>query len=194
MEAADALPTLPDYLAPGLDLVLVGINPSVYSVERGHYFARPTNRFWEVFSRSRLSAPIRLATALTRLGPEHDALLPRFGIGLTDLVKRPSPGAGTLAEEDYRIWAPRLLQRLEAARPRVVCFHGPTAYRPFCRYALGETVRHLALGPQPLTLGSSRLFVVPNPSAANARFGLAALVAWYDQLADFVQQTLSSTP
>jgi len=37
--------TLPDHLAPGLDIVSIGINPSRYSVERGFYFARPGNRF-----------------------------------------------------------------------------------------------------------------------------------------------------
>lgn len=44
-------PTLPDLLCPGMDLVFVGINPSPYSVEHGHYFARRTNRFWPAFSR-----------------------------------------------------------------------------------------------------------------------------------------------
>ena len=33
--------TLPDYLKNNLDIVLVGLNPSQVSVERGHYFANP---------------------------------------------------------------------------------------------------------------------------------------------------------
>ena len=41
--------TLPDHLATGLDLVFVGLNPSTYSVQVGHYFANPRNRFWEAF-------------------------------------------------------------------------------------------------------------------------------------------------
>ena len=36
--------TLPDLLREGLAIVFVGINPSVYSVRQGHYFARKTNR------------------------------------------------------------------------------------------------------------------------------------------------------
>jgi hypothetical protein len=32
--------TLPDHLRPGLDLVFVGINPGLYSVQRGYHFAR----------------------------------------------------------------------------------------------------------------------------------------------------------
>src|SRR6185437_11747243 len=40
-----ALNTLPDLLADELDVVFIGINPSLYSAARGHYFARPSNRF-----------------------------------------------------------------------------------------------------------------------------------------------------
>jgi mismatch-specific thymine-DNA glycosylase len=46
--------TLPDILRPGLDLIFVGINPSVYSAQHGHYFARPSNRFWTLLSASGL--------------------------------------------------------------------------------------------------------------------------------------------
>ena len=42
--------TLPDYLRPGLDIVLVGLNPSAYSARVGHYFANPRNRFWPAVS------------------------------------------------------------------------------------------------------------------------------------------------
>src|SRR5690348_14259953 len=94
-------PLLPDYLQPGLQLVFVGINPSVYSAERGHYFARSTNRFWPAFSRSRLSLPVRQALGRERLGPEDDSLLPRFGIGFTDVVKRPTRNISLLGRDDF---------------------------------------------------------------------------------------------
>jgi TDG/mug DNA glycosylase family protein len=42
-----------------LDLVFIGINPSVYSATQGHYFARKINRFWPAFSRSVLSENAR---------------------------------------------------------------------------------------------------------------------------------------
>src|SRR5437764_6254659 len=114
--------TLPDLLAPDLQLVFVGINPSVYSAEHGHYFARRTNRFWPGLSRSRLSAPARASLERTWLGPEDDAELLRFGIGFTDCVKVPSPNASTLRPADYAEWTPRLLQQLECYDPVVACF------------------------------------------------------------------------
>jgi double-stranded uracil-DNA glycosylase len=175
--------TLPDYLRRGLDLVFVGINPGLYSVARGHYFARPTNRFWPAFSRSILSERIRASLKKDRLGPEDDRALLRFGIGFTDVVKVPSRGAGDLAPRDYRKWAPRLLARLQTFQPRVACFHGLTGYRAFVRAALDEAPRDWRLGLQPLRVGRTRLFVMPNPSPANARFQLPHYIAWYDRAA-----------
>jgi len=178
--------SLPDYLRPGLDLVFVGINPSLYAVARGHYFARPTNRFWPAFSRSRLSEPIRRALGRADLCPADDAHLPDFGIGLTDAVKRPSASAADLSATDFAAWAPHLRAKLEQHAPRVACFHGLTAYRPFRRHALNQPDRDCQLGPQPLRLGPTHLFVVPNPSPANAHFRLADQIAWYDRLADYL--------
>src|SRR4029450_9362404 len=42
------------------------------------------------------------------------------------------------------------------------------------------------LGPQPEAVRATRLFVVPNPSPANAHFTLADQTSWYDRLADFL--------
>ena len=37
--------TLPDYLQPDLDIVLIGLNPGLNSIKAGHYFAFGRNRF-----------------------------------------------------------------------------------------------------------------------------------------------------
>jgi TDG/mug DNA glycosylase family protein len=185
-------PTLPDLLRPGLKLVFVGINPSTYSVARGHYFARRTNRFWPAFSRSALSEPIRRALGRQELGPEDDLTLPDHGIGFTDVVKTPSSSAAALRPADYAAGVPRLVERLEHFAPAVACFHGLTAYRAFARYALEEPKASFELGPQPRRLGRTRLYVVPNPSPANAHFRLEDQVAWYDRLADCMKDSLEA--
>jgi TDG/mug DNA glycosylase family protein len=184
--ARDTFATLPDYLRPGLALVFVGINPGLYSVRHGHYFARKTSRFWPAFSRSVLSAPIRRAVGRDTLLPEDDIALLKFGIGFTDVVKRPSRNAAELRPADFETWAPRLLGRLRRYGPRVACFHGLTAFRPFVRYALNDSRTDWTLGPQPLRVGSTRLFVVPNPSPANAHFTPEDQVIWYDRLAEYL--------
>jgi TDG/mug DNA glycosylase family protein len=181
-------PTLPDLLEPGLRLVFVGINPSIYAVERGHYFARGSNRFWPAFSRSRLSLPIRAALGRESLTLDCDVMLPGFGIGFTDVVKIPSRGISDLRPEDYAAWTPRLHERLNLYRPAVACFHGVTGYRAFARYVLGDDQPTVALGVQPARLGKTQLYVVPNPSGANAHVRLADQIAWYDRLDEFLDQ------
>jgi len=180
--------TLPDYLRPGLDLIFIGINPGLYSVCRGHYFARTTSRFWPAFSRSKLSQRMRHELKLEKLFPEHDSQLPRFGIGLTDVVKRPSANASELTPEDFTFWVPILLQKLHRHAPRVACFHGLTAYRPFCNIALKSPGPPPVLGAQPERIGDTRLFVVPNPSPANAHFTLADQTDWYNRLSEFLNK------
>jgi double-stranded uracil-DNA glycosylase len=187
----DAYPfgTLPDYLAPGMRLLLVGINPSIYSVQQGHYFARKTSRFWPAFSRSRLSLEVRIAIGRDDLGPEDDARLLAFGIGFTDVVKVPSANAAQVTPALFAEWAPILRQRIEHFQPRVAAFQGVTAYRAFERFGLGEAKSVAGLGPQATIIGRTRLFVVPNPSPANAHVRPADQIAWYDRLADFIDHS-----
>jgi len=48
-DLADALNrTVPDLIAPGLDILFCGINPGIWSGATGLHFARPGNRFWKV--------------------------------------------------------------------------------------------------------------------------------------------------
>jgi len=100
-----------------------------------------------------------------------------------------SSNAAELDASDFATWAPRLLRKLRRLAPRVACFHGLTAYRPFLALALGIGQRAPTLGAQPEVVGATRLFVVPNPSPANAHFTLADQAAWYDRLADFLDAT-----
>jgi len=126
--------TLPDYLKPGLDIVLVGINPGGHSARVGHYFATPANWFWPAVNRSGLlDPPLSAAT-------DHMAL--EQGIGFTDVVKRPSSSASKLRAADYRRWAPVLKARLERYASLIACFHGVTAYRGCMKYAEGSRAAH----------------------------------------------------
>ncbi len=174
--------TLPDLLRDHLDVVFVGINPSLFSVAQGHYFARRSNRFWPCFSRSVLSEVARRALGVERLEPQHDVALPAHGFGFTDLVKRASARAGDLTPREFAAGVAVLLTKLERHRPRMACFHGMTGYRHVLR-EFTPAASMATLGPQPLYLGVTRCFVVPNPSGANAHFTPADQTRWYDRLA-----------
>jgi TDG/mug DNA glycosylase family protein len=68
----------------------------------------------------------------------------------------------------------------------VAAFHGLMAYRAFARYGLGAPNERAVLGLQLVSIGETRLFVVPNPSPANAHFRPSDYVLWYDRLAAFL--------
>jgi TDG/mug DNA glycosylase family protein len=178
----DTEPTLPDLLRRGLDVVFVGINPSRFSVAQGHYFARTTNRFWPCFSRSTLSQPVRQALGVDRLNPAHDRLLPDFGIGFTDVVKRPTARAEEVTLAEFTSGAAQLADKLKDQAPRIACFHGITGFRHVHR-VLAPDASQPILGPQPWRIGPSLLFVVPNPSPANAHATPASQTQWYDLIA-----------
>jgi TDG/mug DNA glycosylase family protein len=135
---------------------------------------------------------VRRALGGDSLCAEHDAELLRFGIGFTDVVKRPSANAADLDASDFEKWVPCLLEKLRCYSPRVACFHGITAFRPFLNLALRCADRRPRLGDQPEVIGATRLYLVPNPSPANAHFTLADQTAWYDRLAEFLNAVTAS--
>lgn len=175
---------LPDLFVAGLDVVFVNLNPAVYSVERGHYFARKSNKFWPCISASRLTLAMRTALGVDRLGPEHDVLLPQFGIGFTDLVERPTPRASDVRAAEFVTGAAALLAKLERLQPRIACFQGITGYRYVHSTFAELSDRQPIIGLQPAYVGRTRFFLVPNPSGANAHFTRAQQTQWYDRLSD----------
>jgi len=176
--------TLPDYLRSGLDVVSIGLNPSLPSVRAGYYFANPRNRFWRALHGS------RLVTAEEVLEPGIAAMeaLLQHGFGFTDVVKRPTAGGHELRAADFRAGAQQLQRKLLDSAPRIAWFHGKQAYAGYLRYGEGITP-DIEWGEQPLRLGDSRVFVTPNPSPANAVFSLAELIAWYVRLGEFRDRT-----
>ncbi len=171
--------TLPDHLREGLDLLFVGLNPSQYSAEVGHYFANPRNRFWPAFNLSGL--------VNRKVGAEDDATLLEDGIGFTDVAKRPTPMGSGLRAGDFRQWAPVLKEKVLKFAPRLVCFHGLMAYKAYLQH--GEGVKESPqLGLQERSIGVSKVFVVPNPSPANAKYSLNDLADWYRRLREAAQR------
>jgi TDG/mug DNA glycosylase family protein len=166
--------TLPDYLRPDLTLVFIGINPGFYSAQVGRYYARPGNLFWWALSNSGLVPQA--------VGPEQDSELLQWGIGLTDVVKRPTHSSGDLTQEEFDAGAKVLSQKIEVNAPRVACFVGLLGATAF----LG---RHARPGPLTERIGSTRLFAVPSPSRRNAHYGREGILGFFRQLAAFVQQS-----
>ncbi len=165
---------LPDYLAPGLKILFVGINPDLISAAAGHYYANPRNPFWRLLYEAGLTPmPLR---------PDEDAQMPSFGYGLTDIIKRPSRGAGDLRRGEFVASRQRLLRLVKRFKPYAICFNSKTAFEGYFGKGIFRN-----FGPQSVTLANVPVFVLPSTSPANAAVPLAvkcrhfrALKIWLD--------------
>jgi TDG/mug DNA glycosylase family protein len=138
--------TLPDHLRKGMKLVIVGCNPTDSSVRVGHYYAGRDNPFWPILFES--------GVVPEPFDYHDDKRVIEFGIGLTDLVKRPSKSSDMLTREDFAEGRIVLSQKLEEFAPRVVAFNGKQTYEQFAQ-------RKCKCGLQKERLYGARVFVLP---------------------------------
>ena len=107
--------TLADLLRPGLRAAIVGINPSMVSVEAGHYYQGTLGKLlWR-----RLRAAGVLETA--EPGREDDDAF-AAGVGFTDIVKRPSARAHEIRAPEFAHGREALEAKLAANAPGLVIF------------------------------------------------------------------------
>jgi double-stranded uracil-DNA glycosylase len=161
---------LPDLVRKGLDALFVGINPGLRSAALGHHFAGTSNRFWKLLHESGLvDRPLTF---------ENDRELPALGLGLTNIVDRPSRSVGDLGPEDFERGRKHLERKIITLAPKLVAFVGVIVYREFYRERGA-----VECGLSERTIGSSRVFILPNPSGRNAHFSYGEMLAVYRALA-----------
>lgn len=162
---------LPDHVGPGLRLLFVGINPGLRSAATGHHFAGYSNRFWKLIFEARL-----VPEPLTY---QDDWRLPDWGLGLTNIIQRPSAGVDELTPNEYAAGRKRLVTTVQRYRPRMVALLGVTIYRRlFPEHKAGR----ISLGLQDETLADRPIFVLPNPSGRNAHYSYCAMLASFQAL------------
>jgi double-stranded uracil-DNA glycosylase len=185
---------LRDRIAPDLRVLFVGINPGVRSATTGHHFAGFSNRFWRLLVESRLvPEPITFV---------DDRRLLEWGLGITNLIARPSPGIDDLRPAEYVGGWKTLERKIAKYRPATVALVGVTLYRAILPHLPASSARAVGppagraprsarpapvLGLRPETIHGARLFVVPNPSGRNANFSYAEMLAIYRALARYAR-------
>lgn len=162
--------TLPDYLRKGMKLVIVGSNPGEQSARVGHYYAGRGNMFWPLLYDS--------GVVPEPLGYRDDKRLIEFGIGMTDMVKRPTRGIEELQREEFAEGRVLLGQKLEQFSPRIVAFNGKIVYEKFAQ-------RACKLGLQKETIYGAKVFVLPSSSGQNAT-GRGSKLRYFRELAELM--------
>jgi len=164
--------TVPDVLASGLRILFCGINPGLYTAAIGHHFGRPGNRFWPALHRSGFTP--------RQLAPWEEGELLALGLGITNLVARTTAVATELSAAELRAGGSLLVAKLELQRPRWLAMLGLGSYRAAFGLAAAS------IGPQPVNLGPSRVWLLPNPSGLNAHYQPDALAAEFGRLREAI--------
>jgi len=160
--------TVPDVIAPDLQILFCGINPGLYSAAVRHHFARPGNRFWPALHAAgftdRLLSPFE----------EHELL--SYGYGITNVVERSTATADELSATELAEGGRRLEAKVRHYHPCFLAVLGIGAYRT----AFGRP--KASLGRQPESLGDSQVWVLPNPSGLNAHYQIHDLARMFREL------------
>ncbi|KAJ8669087.1 hypothetical protein QAD02_000346 [Eretmocerus hayati] len=151
--------TLKDILEPDLDLVFVGINPSLMAAHTGRYYAGPGNHFYKLLYASELiSDPITY---------EKDDQLLQYKIGLTNIVARATRSSADLSKAEIKKGAMVVHEKLKRFKPKIAIFNGKCIYEEFGDYYDKTSFR---FGLQPQKVADTCLWVVPSSSARCANF------------------------
>jgi TDG/mug DNA glycosylase family protein len=169
--AAEMPSAVPDVLAPGLDVVFVGINPGRVSAAAAAHFANPRNDFWRLLHEAGFTSRL--------YAPEEQFDVLAEGVGITNAAHRTTPGSGDLRRADFAGSADRLEALAQELRPRALGFVGKEAYRG----AFGERPE---LGLQERRLGDTLLFVLPSTSPANAAVPWDERLRWFRALRELL--------
>lgn len=160
--------SIPDLIQPNLKILFCGINPGLYSGATRLHFARPGNRFW----------PALHAAGFTErlLAPWENYELLGAGYGITNLVRRTTPTAAELSDEEFRAGRRALARKTRKFSPKWVALLGLGAYRT----GFGKPLA--MIGPQAERIGTAGLWVLPNPSGLNANHQLPQLTEMFKEL------------
>lgn len=159
---------VPDVIAPDLKVLFCGINASLYSAVVGHHFARPGNRFWKALHGAGFTERL--------FSPFEDHKLLNYGYGVTNIVDRATARADELEPSELLAGRDNLALKAQQFRPQWLAVLGISAYRVAFQH------KKATLGPQDLTLGDTRIWVLPNPSGLNAHYQIEALQRVYREL------------
>ena len=116
------------------------------------------------------------------MSPDEDGDLPALGIGITNVVDRPTRAAAELSGDELRDGAAALARLAEEIQPRVVAVVGIGAYR------VGFGRPEAVVGLQEDTIGGRPAWVLPNPSGLNAHWQLPALADEFRRLRLYADQ------
>lgn len=153
-------------------MLIVGINPGLWTAAVNAPFARPGNRFWPSLHKAGLTDHV-VDASLGLRDDDLQHLLDR-GIGITNLIGRATARADELSRAELLESGTRIVERVRTLLPQKVAIAGITAYRS--AFSKPKAV----LGRQDSAEiegwpAEVELWVVPQPSGLNAHENIDSL-------------------
>ena len=159
--------TLADTVGPGMRLLMCGSNPSFHSADANQGYFKAGNRFWKA----------ALASGLVTKDRDSLDAFRSHGMGMTDLVKRPTRTAGEVVPHEYRRGLGRLERLVAWLQPKAVCLVGLGGWRVAADPRAQPGIQEAQLGGRPV-------YVMPSTSGLNARTSL-------DELSDHLRAAMA---
>ncbi len=160
--------TVADVITEDLEVLFCGINPGLYTAAVGHHFARPGNRFWSILHKAGFTPRL--------FSPFEEELLLEHKIGITNIVNKATAQAADLTIRELEDGRKILEKKITQYTPKTLAILGLGAYRIAFNRPKAD------IGLQKEMIGSSYIWILPNPSGLNASYQIDALVSLFNQL------------
>jgi len=165
-----------DLVGNDVRLLLVGINPGLWTAATNTHFAHPGNRFYPALH---LAGITRVPIDPNGATDEDRTMLRGLGVAITNLVARATARASELTRDELREGGEVVAAKVASWQPQVVAFVGITAYRDAYRRRQAQVGRQ----PRPDWIAEVETWAVPNPSGLNAHETTESLARQYRKTA-----------
>eukprot|EP00055_Hartaetosiga_balthica_P015378 m.90474 g.90474 ORF g.90474 m.90474 type:complete len:306 (-) comp8850_c1_seq25:2563-3480(-) len=130
---------LPDILCDKLLVLIVGINPGVWSSAKGRHYGGPGNHFWPCLNAS------GILPQGTQFSCENDISCVNHGIGFANMVARTTRGMADLSRTEIEGGTSNIKRIAAIYKPKIICFNGKGIYQIFsgnskCNYGVQDMV------------------------------------------------------
>ncbi|MBN1604745.1 MAG: G/U mismatch-specific DNA glycosylase [Chitinispirillaceae bacterium] len=165
--------TVSDVIEKNLEVLFCGINPGLYTAAVGHHFARPGNRFWSTLHRAGFTPRL--------FSPFEEKLLLEYKIGITNIVNIATAQAADLTIRELETGRKVLEEKIIEKTPFTLAVLGLGAYR------IAFNRPKAQVGLQKERIGTTWIWVLPNPSGLNASYQIDSLIALYNELYKWIR-------
>ena len=154
--------------------LLIGHNPSNSTWETGHYFANPTNKFWQLITQSGLGDSFQPENE-AEIVQINDDMMVANGFGFTDFIEIPGNDANAIKMADILANKEIFIKRIEKyandinSQLKRICFVGKKQWKQQFSQVLAKCEHGLQdadLRPLhwPKQINDLDIWVLPSPS------------------------------